>query len=343
MLRDRDDASLREYLIATAARLIDERGSAGLSVRDIAREAKVADGALYNYFEDKDDLLAQALLAHVGTVMGQASDLLPPPGTATVAENLAQFVERGIAVLVRVIPAFAGLLSQPGALRRFHDLVGGNAAFEGDPDAGSRAPEAGSPAARRAVPPPRRAVPLRRRAVPLRRRAAGGCRTSSSATCSPSSSSAGSTRAPTSPRPAPSSSARSMARCCRGCCSPHREPPSAHHPAWARSSPRWPWTASHRRPGEPGRCPVLAARPGGETGRTGNPPRPAPVPDGEWRGRGNGADGARPSAGRAPGRPGRGGTGPGGGHYKPQAAATALAAASRLAAAGMPARSKSVT
>ena len=45
VLRDRDDASLPEYLIATAARLIDERGSAGLSVRDIAREAKVADGA----------------------------------------------------------------------------------------------------------------------------------------------------------------------------------------------------------------------------------------------------------------------------------------------------------
>ncbi len=135
MLRDRDDASLREYLIATAARLIDERGSAGLSVRDIAREAKVADGALYNYFEDKEDLLAQALLAHVATVMGQASQLLPPPGTATVAENLAQFVEQGIAVLVRVIPAFAGLLSQPGVLRRFHDLVGGDAAFEGSPAA----------------------------------------------------------------------------------------------------------------------------------------------------------------------------------------------------------------
>ena len=143
MLRDRDDASLREYLIATAARLIDERGSAGLSVRDIAREAKVSDGALYNYFEDKEDLLAQALLAHVATVMGQASQLLPPPGTATLAENLARFIEQGIAVLVRVIPAFAGLLSQPGALRRFHDLVGGDAAFEGSPAAAGPEPAAG--------------------------------------------------------------------------------------------------------------------------------------------------------------------------------------------------------
>jgi len=38
VLRGGDGQNLREYLIATAARLIDERGSAGLSVRDIARE-----------------------------------------------------------------------------------------------------------------------------------------------------------------------------------------------------------------------------------------------------------------------------------------------------------------
>ncbi len=60
MLRDSDGPNLREHLIATAARLIDERGSAGLAVRDIAREAQVADGVLYNYFQDKEDLLARA-------------------------------------------------------------------------------------------------------------------------------------------------------------------------------------------------------------------------------------------------------------------------------------------
>ena len=60
VLRDGDGQNLREYLIATAARLIGERGSAGLAVRDITREAQVADGVLYNYFEDKEDLLAHA-------------------------------------------------------------------------------------------------------------------------------------------------------------------------------------------------------------------------------------------------------------------------------------------
>jgi len=128
VLRDRDGENLREHLIRTAARLLDERGSAGLAVRDIAREAQVADGALYNYFEDKEDLLAQALLAHVATVMSEAPRM-PEAGTGTVAENLTVFIDRGMESLYRVVPAFAGLMSQPGVLRRFHEMVGGDQAF----------------------------------------------------------------------------------------------------------------------------------------------------------------------------------------------------------------------
>jgi AcrR family transcriptional regulator len=142
ILRDGDGQNLREYLIATAARLIDERGSAGLSVRDIAREAQVADGVLYNYFEDKEDLHAQALLAHVGTVMNSAPRL-PPAGTGTVAENLRLFIDAGLATLARVVPAFAGLISQPNVLRRFHAMVGGDAAFAGEAATGGGQQAAG--------------------------------------------------------------------------------------------------------------------------------------------------------------------------------------------------------
>jgi AcrR family transcriptional regulator len=131
VLRGGDGQDMREYLIVTAARLIDERGSAGLSVRDIAREAQVADGVLYNYFADKEDLLAHALLAHVATVMN-AAPRLPPAGTGTVAENLRLFIDTGLATLTRVVPAFAGLISQPNVLKRFHAMVGGDAAFAGE-------------------------------------------------------------------------------------------------------------------------------------------------------------------------------------------------------------------
>jgi len=129
-LRGGGGQNLRDHLIATAARLIDQRGSADLAVRDIAREAKVADGVLYNYFQDKEDLLAHALLAHVGHVMTSGQQLLPPPGAGTVAENLRLFIDGGIALLQRVTPAFAGLLSQRKVLLRFHAMVGGDAAFE---------------------------------------------------------------------------------------------------------------------------------------------------------------------------------------------------------------------
>jgi AcrR family transcriptional regulator len=146
VLRDGDGQNLRDYLITTAARLIDERGSAGLGVRDIAREAQVADGVLYNYFEDKEDLLAHALLAHVATVM-EGMPQMPPAGTGTVAENLRQFIDIGIGALARVVPAFAGLLAQPKVLKRFHAMVGGDAAFAGDAAAGGDSAASGDAAA----------------------------------------------------------------------------------------------------------------------------------------------------------------------------------------------------
>src|SRR2546430_16064040 len=136
VLHGGDRQNLREYLlITTAARLIGERGSAGLGVRDIAREAQVSDGVLYNYFDDKEDLLAHALLVHVGAVMASRRPM-PPAGTGTVAGNLALFIDMGLDALTRVVPAFAGLLSQPKVLMRFHAMGGGGAAFAGEAAAG---------------------------------------------------------------------------------------------------------------------------------------------------------------------------------------------------------------
>lgn len=128
MLRDGGEVNLRDHLIKTAARLIAERGTAGLAVRDITRAAQVADGVLYNYFEDKEDLLAHALLTHVGAVMSTTAPM-PVAGAGTLAGNLREFVDNGLQVLIKISPAFAGLVSQPKVLTRFRAMIGGNAAF----------------------------------------------------------------------------------------------------------------------------------------------------------------------------------------------------------------------
>jgi AcrR family transcriptional regulator len=121
-LREVDDQSLREHLIATAERLVARRGTVGLTVREIAREARVADGVLYNHFADKEELLALAVHAHVAAV---EAALGPPPGPAgsgSVEANLTAYIDRSLALHAAILPAFAGLVGQPGVLARFDAL-----------------------------------------------------------------------------------------------------------------------------------------------------------------------------------------------------------------------------
>jgi AcrR family transcriptional regulator len=120
-LRAVDDQSLREHLIATAARLIARRGTVGLTVREIAREARVADGVLYNHFADKEELLALAVRAHVQAV-DQRLGPPPRPGGGTVEANLTAYIDRSLTLHAAVLPAFVGLLGQPGVLARVTTL-----------------------------------------------------------------------------------------------------------------------------------------------------------------------------------------------------------------------------
>lgn len=116
------DQDLRAHLIATAAAVIARRGTAGLSVRDIAREAQVADGVLYNYFSGKDDLIAHGLRAHVHATL-EAGGPPPEPGSGEVRDNLVTLFTRAVTLLGRLLPAFAGTVGQTGVLTRFHDLM----------------------------------------------------------------------------------------------------------------------------------------------------------------------------------------------------------------------------
>ncbi|MGW7380191.1 TetR/AcrR family transcriptional regulator [Streptomyces sp. NPDC054794] len=119
LLRDGGgDQKPREHLIATAARLIAEHGSVDPTVRGIAREAKVADGVLYNHFAAKEELLAEALHANVTTVMTGAGEP-PVAGRSTVEDKLRDYITRGLEVLTRILPVFAGLISPHKIFARF--------------------------------------------------------------------------------------------------------------------------------------------------------------------------------------------------------------------------------
>ncbi|WP_062431215.1 TetR/AcrR family transcriptional regulator [Herbidospora daliensis] len=116
---------LRDHLIDAAARLIARRGAGGLTVREIAREAEVATGVLYNHFADKEELLALGLHGHVK----EAERNLPPlPAEGEeVGRALLAYTRRALDLHLVIVPAFANV--PPEVLERFTGL--GNPAAGG--------------------------------------------------------------------------------------------------------------------------------------------------------------------------------------------------------------------
>ncbi len=51
----------RERIIQAAIKLLSEKGYASTKIKDIARDAQVADGTVYTYFKSKEDLMMKAL------------------------------------------------------------------------------------------------------------------------------------------------------------------------------------------------------------------------------------------------------------------------------------------
>ena len=63
--RDRQARETRAKLVETALDLFSRQGVDNTSIKDIAREAGVAQGLLYHYFAGKDDLLWGVLETHI--------------------------------------------------------------------------------------------------------------------------------------------------------------------------------------------------------------------------------------------------------------------------------------
>lgn len=80
---DRRIARTRLALLEAAQRLFATRSVEGVSIDDIAREADVAKGSLYNHFDSKEDLAAalfRMVREHVASLLDASiDDQTPPP------------------------------------------------------------------------------------------------------------------------------------------------------------------------------------------------------------------------------------------------------------------------
>ena len=111
--------ALRQHLIAAAQTLLAERQVTSITARDLAREAGVSDGVLYNYFADKSELLLTALLGRFDALLDDFGAELPAPGTGSVEDNVRAYADALYRFDVDGFPMLAKLLGDPPLLQRF--------------------------------------------------------------------------------------------------------------------------------------------------------------------------------------------------------------------------------
>ena len=109
-------AESEERIAQAALRVFARRGYAAATVREVAREAGVAQGLLYNYFDGKHALLVGIFrrgLADIGASFAAAAVSAPP------AERLARLVRAAFAIVRAHLDfwrLFYGVRQQPEVL-----------------------------------------------------------------------------------------------------------------------------------------------------------------------------------------------------------------------------------
>lgn len=100
----------RTQILDAAARVFAERGYHRTTVRDVAREAGIADGTIYLYFTSKQDLLL-ALIAQLGRVAERRADMAEHAGM-DVRTFSRTYIGRRFADLREVHRLFAAVLPE---------------------------------------------------------------------------------------------------------------------------------------------------------------------------------------------------------------------------------------
>ena len=111
--------TLGEHLVAATDALLDEALLGQLTTRQIARQAGVSDGVLYNHFPDKSSLLLAALVRRYGRLVERFERVAPPASDADVVANLQAFARALCELEADALLLGAGLLADPSLLERF--------------------------------------------------------------------------------------------------------------------------------------------------------------------------------------------------------------------------------
>ncbi len=108
----------RSLLVAAAARVMARRGVSGATTKEIASEAGVAEGTIYNHFADKLDLCLAVISSRMNDMF---RNLSTESGRRSVRGVLVEVVEERLQVVHEVLPLFAAVVGDPVLAEQFRE------------------------------------------------------------------------------------------------------------------------------------------------------------------------------------------------------------------------------
>jgi AcrR family transcriptional regulator len=116
-LRERKKEQTRQAIVEAARRLFTERGFEGVTIAEVAREADVSEGTVFNYFPTKEDLFYSPMEAFEAELVAAVG--LRKPGESAAAAFRRVLLERsaGIAERAELIATAERIRSASPALQ----------------------------------------------------------------------------------------------------------------------------------------------------------------------------------------------------------------------------------
>lgn len=108
----------RERIVEAAERVMQSRGLARSTTKEIAREAGYSEGAIYKHFESKEELFICVLTERLPSFVGIVQELPQRAGQETIGEVLEEVASAALAFYTESFPMSASIFSEPGLLAR---------------------------------------------------------------------------------------------------------------------------------------------------------------------------------------------------------------------------------
>jgi AcrR family transcriptional regulator len=114
-------AETRQLILNAAKKVVQEKGLAGATTREIARAGGVADGTLYVHFADRVELFLALLRQSLPPMTGPLRELEYLAGRGTVRGNLESVVRGALAFMHEIVPLAASLFAEPELLQAYQE------------------------------------------------------------------------------------------------------------------------------------------------------------------------------------------------------------------------------